>query len=42
MADGPVEALIRRAQGAAQVYIEVAGDGVLESLRALLGAAIGQ
>ena len=39
VADGPVAALIRRAQGAAQVYVEVAGDGVLESLRALRGVA---
>ena len=39
VADGPVEALIRRAQGAAQVYVEIGGDGVLESLRALRGVA---
>lgn len=39
VADGPVAALVRRAQGAAQVYVEATGDGVIESLRALPGVA---
>src|ERR1043166_3735625 len=37
VADGPVETLVRRAQGAAEVYVEATGDGVLESLRSLRG-----
>ena len=37
VADGPVASLIRQAQGAAQVYVEVTGQGVLEALRGLPG-----
>ena len=37
VADGPVETLVRRAQGAAEVYVEVMGDGVLDALRSLRG-----
>ena len=39
VADGPVASLIRQAQGAAQVYVEIAGKGALEALRALPGVA---
>ncbi|HWC74960.1 MAG TPA: ATP-binding cassette domain-containing protein [Gemmatimonadales bacterium] len=39
VADGPVEALVRRAQGAAQIYVEVEGDGVLDGLRGVRGVA---
>lgn len=39
VADGPVASLIRRAQGATQVYVEVTGQGVLEALRGLPGVA---
>ena len=39
VADGPVTSLIRRAQGAAQVYVEATGQGVLEALRGLPGVA---
>jgi ABC-2 type transport system ATP-binding protein len=39
VADGPVATLIRRAQGSAQIHIEVAGHRVLEALRELPGVA---
>ena len=36
-ADGPVDRLIAEAEGAPQVHVEVAGDGVEEGLRGLAG-----
>ena len=37
VADGPVASLVGRAQGAGQIYVEIAGDRVLEALRELPG-----
>ena len=37
VADGPVASLVRRAAGAVQISIEMAGDGVLEALARLPG-----
>jgi ABC-2 type transport system ATP-binding protein len=37
VADGPMATLVRRAQGAAQIYVEARGDAVLEALRELPG-----
>lgn len=37
VADGPVSTLVGRAAGAVQLRVEIAGDGVLEALRAIPG-----
>jgi ABC-2 type transport system ATP-binding protein len=40
VADGPVGNLVRRAQGLSQVYVEIAGEGVLQALRSVPGVAM--
>jgi ABC-2 type transport system ATP-binding protein len=39
VADGPVSQLVARARGLQQIGVEIAGDGVIEGLRALPGIA---